>query len=135
MGESLTMKGYYKDKALDKLHACKFANALWQVDTYTVFFIRITLILFIRNQFIRNEISGGRNFKKLESWDKGNLRNFVYIRFHEIQEITCFILYKKAYSVKMFNLKKLVRNFESSIGMILRNFESRRGHEVSSKKK
>ena len=35
----------------------------------------------------------------------------------------------------MFNLKKLVRNFESSIEIILRNFESRRGHEVSSKKK
>ena len=57
---------------------------------------------FIRNQFIRNEFSGGKKFKKLENWDKGNLRNFVYIRFHEIQEITRFILYKKAYSVKMF---------------------------------
>ena len=52
---------------------------------------------FIRNQFIRNKISGGKRFKKLESWDKGNLRNLVYIRFHEIQEITRFILYKKAY--------------------------------------
>ena len=29
-----------------------------------------------------------KNFKKLESWNKGNLRNFVYIRFHKIQEIT-----------------------------------------------
>ena len=55
--------------------------------------------LFIRNQFIRNEFSGGKKFKKLENWDKGNLRNFVYIRFHEIQEITRFILYKKAYSL------------------------------------
>ena len=68
---------------------------------------------------------------KLESWDKGNLRNFVYIRFHEIQEIARFILYKKAYSVKMFRIKKLVINFESSIGIFLRNFESQRGHEVS----
>ena len=56
-------------------------------------------LFFIRNQFIRNEISGGKNFKKLESWDKGNLRNFVYIRFHEIQEIARFILYTKACSV------------------------------------
>ena len=31
---------------------------------------------FIRNQFIKNEISGGKNFKKLESWILGNLRNF-----------------------------------------------------------
>ena len=48
---------------------------------------------------MKNEISFGKNFKKLESWDKGNLRNFVYIRFHEIQEITRFILYKEAYSL------------------------------------
>ena len=33
-------------------------------------------LFFIRNQFIRNEISGGKNFKKLESWILGNLRNF-----------------------------------------------------------
>ena len=33
---------------------------------------------FIRNQFIRNEISGGKNFKKLESWILGNLRNFSF---------------------------------------------------------
>merc|ERR1712100_860993 len=29
MGESLTVKGYDKDKALDKLVACKYANFLW----------------------------------------------------------------------------------------------------------
>ena len=48
---------------------------------------------------------------KLESWDKGNLRNFVYIRFHEIQEITRFILYKKAYSVKMFKNSETRKKF------------------------
>ena len=66
---------------------------------YQNFVCIITLFFFIRNQFIRNEFSGGKKFKKLENWDKGNLRNFVYIRFHEIQEITRFILYKKAYSL------------------------------------
>ena len=37
-----------------------------------------TLFLLIRIQFIRNEISAGKNFKKLESWILGNLRNFSF---------------------------------------------------------
>ena len=79
-------------------------------DKHPLSICEVTLFFFIRNQFIRNEISGGKNFKKLESWDKGNLRNFVYIRFHEIKEITRFILYKKVSfykKVKMFNLLAL----------------------------
>ena len=28
-GENLTVKGYDKDKAVDKLVACKYANAVW----------------------------------------------------------------------------------------------------------
>ena len=42
---------------------------------------------------------------------------------------------RKFIQSKCLRIKKLVRNFESSIGIFLRNFESQRGHEVSYKKK
>ena len=64
---------------------------------------------FIRNHFIRSEISGGTDFKKLESLDKGNLRNLVYIRFHEIKKYANFLDIKNENHRICPNIKKLIR--------------------------
>ena len=59
---------------------------------------------FIRNQFIRNEISGGKNFKKLESWILGNLRNFS---FRKQKNTKIFLIF----GMKITKYEPKLRNF------------------------
>ena len=43
-------------------------------------------LFFIRNRFISNLTSDAQNFKKLEGWDRGDLRNFPLLNIPKIKK-------------------------------------------------